>query len=112
MDIPDHGSVTGLADGILFEVVGDWQLDRFKAKNNKIDTILNTGLWRYTRHPNYFGEITLWWGIWLMVAGLPYAYVALVSPVVILLNSLRVWRTVSLRKSLLMTQTTSSTKKN
>ena len=42
MDIPDHGSVTGLADGILFEVVGDWQLDRFKAKNNKIDTILNT----------------------------------------------------------------------
>ena len=69
--------------GYYFEVVGDWQLDQFKAKDTEKDEVLNSGLWRYTRHPNYFGEVTMWWGIWLMVASLPLWYIALISPLVI-----------------------------
>jgi steroid 5-alpha reductase family enzyme len=72
--------------GYYFEVVGDHQLARFirnkKEGKTKIK-IMNTGLWRYTRHPNYFGEVTQWWGIWLIVAGLPYGWVALLSPITI-----------------------------
>lgn len=48
--------------GMFFEVVGDWQLARFKADAANDGKVLNTGLWRFTRHPNYFGEFTLWWG--------------------------------------------------
>jgi steroid 5-alpha reductase family enzyme len=48
--------------GMFFEVVGDWQLARFKSNPAQKGRVLNTGLWRYTRHPNYFGETALWWG--------------------------------------------------
>jgi steroid 5-alpha reductase family enzyme len=69
--------------GYFFEVVGDKQLDDFIKNRQSDKKILDTGLWRYTRHPNYFGEVTMWWGIWLMVAELPLSYLALVSPVAI-----------------------------
>lgn len=68
--------------GYFFEVVGDYQLDRF-LKNKNPGDIMQTGLWRYTRHPNYFGEVTMWWGIFLAVATLPLAFVALISPLTI-----------------------------
>ena len=48
--------------GFGFEAVGDWQLARFKRKPENKGLVLETGLWRYTRHPNYFGEALLWWG--------------------------------------------------
>jgi steroid 5-alpha reductase family enzyme len=48
--------------GMFFEVVGDRQLARFQSDANNRGKVLNTGLWRFTRHPNYFGECTLWWG--------------------------------------------------
>jgi steroid 5-alpha reductase family enzyme len=50
--------------GFLFETIGDAQLSIFK-KSNK-NKIIESGLWKYTRHPNYFGEVLLWWGIWVM----------------------------------------------
>jgi steroid 5-alpha reductase family enzyme len=52
--------------GMVFEVVGDWQLARFKADPANKGKVLDRGLWRYTRHPNYFGEFCLWWGYWLI----------------------------------------------
>jgi len=52
--------------GMFFEVVGDWQLARFRRSGREPGAVLDTGLWRYTRHPNYFGEATLWWGVYLM----------------------------------------------
>jgi steroid 5-alpha reductase family enzyme len=52
--------------GILFETVGDWQLARFKADPANRGRVLDTGLWRYTRHPNYFGECCVWWGFYLI----------------------------------------------
>jgi steroid 5-alpha reductase family enzyme len=52
--------------GIVFESVGDWQLARFKASPQNAGRVLDTGLWRYTRHPNYFGDFCVWWGIYLI----------------------------------------------
>jgi steroid 5-alpha reductase family enzyme len=58
------------AVGIFFEVVGDWQLKRFKADPAHVGEVMDKGLWRYTRHPNYFGDACVWWGIWLAAASL------------------------------------------
>jgi steroid 5-alpha reductase family enzyme len=52
--------------GFCFEAVGDWQLARFKADPANRGRVLSRGLWRYTRHPNYFGECVLWWGFYLI----------------------------------------------
>ena len=52
--------------GMFFEVVGDYQLTRFRANRENRGEVLDTGLWRYTRHPNYFGDFTLWWGFFLL----------------------------------------------
>lgn len=54
--------------GIVFESVGDWQLSRFKADPNNAHRVMDRGLWRYTRHPNYFGDFCVWWGIYLVSA--------------------------------------------
>lgn len=54
------------ATGIFFEAVGDWQLARFKADPANAGTVMRTGLWRYTRHPNYFGDFAVWWGLFLV----------------------------------------------
>ncbi len=69
--------------GYIFEVVGDMQLSQFLKKRKSKDEIITTGLWRYTRHPNYFGEAVQWWGIWLLVIGLPYGLWAIVSPLLL-----------------------------
>lgn len=52
--------------GFLFETIGDWQLTRFRSNPDNSNKVLNTGLWRFTRHPNYFGDFTVWWGLFLM----------------------------------------------
>ena len=54
--------------GLLFEAVGDAQLSRFKADPSTAGTVMDRGLWRYTRHPNYFGDACVWWGIALVAA--------------------------------------------
>jgi steroid 5-alpha reductase family enzyme len=54
--------------GFVFETVGDWQLARFKNDPVHRGTVLNTGLWRYTRHPNYFGDAAVWAGLFLVAA--------------------------------------------
>lgn len=54
--------------GFLFESVGDWQLARFRADPANARRVLDTGLWRYTRHPNYFGDFCVWWGLYFLSA--------------------------------------------
>jgi steroid 5-alpha reductase family enzyme len=54
--------------GFLFESIGDWQLARFKADPAHAGRVCDRGLWRYTRHPNYFGDFLVWWGLWLLSA--------------------------------------------
>lgn len=52
--------------GFLFESVADYQLTKFRADSAKKGTVLCSGLWRYSRHPNYFGELCVWWGLFLI----------------------------------------------
>ncbi|MFO0918792.1 MAG: DUF1295 domain-containing protein [Planctomycetaceae bacterium] len=54
--------------GFLFEALGDWQLARFKANPANSGRVMDRGLWRYTRHPNYFGDCCVWWGVYLIAA--------------------------------------------
>lgn len=72
--------------GFIFESLGDWQLQKFKANPKNKGKIMKTGLWRYTRHPNYFGESMMWWGIWILVIssyGSVINYLTVVSPLTI-----------------------------
>ncbi len=69
--------------GFFFELVGDYQLDGFIRNKENTGKIMTTGLWRYTRHPNYFGEATMWWGLFLIVLGLPLSELVLLSPLLI-----------------------------
>lgn len=61
------GSMTFLV-GLFFESVGDYQLARFKANPANRGRVMNQGLWRYTRHPNYFGDFLVWWGLYCVAA--------------------------------------------
>ena len=76
--------------GFCFETVGDRQLLRFKRDPANQGKLMTTGLWRYTRHPNYFGEVTLWWGIWLMTLALPGGWMTVVGPITITILILKV----------------------
>ena len=66
--------------GVLFEAIGDQQLARFKADAANQGRVMDRGLWRYTRHPNYFGEFCVWWGFFAMA--LPAGWWSVVSPIV------------------------------
>ena len=78
------------AVGFYFEVVGDWQLSQFKKDPAMKGKVLNTGLWRYTRHPNYFGDTCLWWGLWLMCLDQPLGLVSIVGPLAMTFLLMRV----------------------
>lgn len=67
--------------GFYWETVGDIQKYQFKKAGKK--GIIQTGLWRYTRHPNYYGEITMWWAIFLIVLEVPYGWLSIISPILI-----------------------------
>ncbi len=67
--------------GMFFEVVGDAQLAAFKAGPSKRGTILDTGVWAWTRHPNYFGDTAVWWGLWLITASAWPGVLTLLFPV-------------------------------
>lgn len=54
------------AIGVFFESAGDWQLARFKANPDNAGRVMDRGLWRLTRHPNYFGDFCVWWGLYLI----------------------------------------------
>lgn len=54
--------------GLFFETVGDYQMARFKARPDSAGKVMNQGLWRFTRHPNYFGDFCVWWGLFLVAA--------------------------------------------
>ena len=62
----DAAGVTLWLVGMVFEAGGDWQLARFKRDPANRGKVLDTGLWRYTRHPNYFGDFCVWWGFFLI----------------------------------------------
>jgi len=69
--------------GFLFEMVSDAQLARFIRNPQNKGKLMQSGLWRYSRHPNYFGEVTLWWGIWLIALGVTNGFFGIVGPLTI-----------------------------
>lgn len=69
--------------GFVFEAVGDFQLKRFLSDPRNKGKLMTQGLWKYTRHPNYFGEATMWWGIFVIGLSVPYGWLGIITPVVI-----------------------------
>ncbi|MBX2963508.1 MAG: DUF1295 domain-containing protein [Cyclobacteriaceae bacterium] len=69
--------------GFYFEAIGDYQLKQFRLNLDNRGKIITTGLWRYSRHPNYFGEALQWWGIFLMALMMPLGWLMIVSPLTI-----------------------------
>jgi len=69
------------AVGFCFEAVGDLQLRRFRAEEANAGRVLDSGLWRYTRHPNYFGDAVAWFGLWLLACSHWLGVLCVVSPV-------------------------------
>jgi steroid 5-alpha reductase family enzyme len=76
--------------GFLFEAASDYQLQVFKRNPENRGKLLDKGFFRYTRHPNYFGEATLWFGLWLMSVDAPWGIVSVAGPLLLLWLLLRV----------------------
>ena len=71
------------AFGIVYEAIADWQLARFKADPTNAGKVMDKGLWRYSRHPNYFGDMCAWWGMWLIAADAGFAWQSLAGPLLL-----------------------------
>jgi Predicted membrane protein len=102
---PDFGVVAfaGIAlwlVGVAFETVGDAQLARFKADPSSAGQVMDRGLWRYTRHPNYFGDACVWWGIALVAAETGIGAIGLAGAVVMSVLLVRVSGVAMLEKSM------------
>ncbi len=85
--------VAGLAlwsVGFAFEALGDAQLAAFRRDPSNRGRVLDSGLWRFTRHPNYFGDATIWWGLYLFAAGVPGGAWTMFSPILMTTLLLRV----------------------
>lgn len=87
--------------GFGFETVGDYQLARFKSNPDNRGLVMDKGLWAYTRHPNYFGETLVWWGVYLMVLPTPGGGWTIISPLVITTVLLKMTGVVLTEKAIL-----------
>jgi steroid 5-alpha reductase family enzyme len=90
LGVLDWAGTAVWALGIFFEAVGDQQLARFKADVANRRKIMDRGLWRYTRHPNYFGDFAVWWGIYLVALSTGGAWWTIAGPLVMSTLLLRV----------------------
>lgn len=100
LTILDYGGIAIWVIGFFFEAAGDWQLARFKADPGNKGKLLTSGVWRYTRHPNYFGDAAQWWAYFLIAAATPWGWVTIFSPILMTLLLLRVSGVALLEKSL------------
>jgi steroid 5-alpha reductase family enzyme len=85
--------------GFFFEVTADTVGRLFKRRPENKGKVLASGVWKYSRHPNYFGEALVWWGIWLIAAA-AHGYWAVYGPVLITLLLVRVSGVTLLERSL------------
>ncbi len=92
------------ATGFLFEAVGDLQLSRFRADPANRGKVLRSGLWRYTRHPNYFGDAVVWWSFFVLAVGTPGSLWTVYSPIVMTFLLLKVSGVGLLEKKLRRTR--------
>jgi steroid 5-alpha reductase family enzyme len=95
-DSPDSLGIVELigvlvyAVGLYFEAVGDYQLARFKADPANRGGVMDSGLWRYTRHPNYFGDFCVWWGLFIVAAATGVGVWSIIGPIVMTVFLMRV----------------------
>jgi len=92
------------AVGFGFEALADWQLARFKTDPANQGKVMKRGLWGYTRHPNYFGECLVWWGLFLITLATPDGIWSMISPIVITVLLLKVSGVTLLEKTILDTR--------
>lgn len=79
------------AAGILIEALADWQLTAFRRASANSDKVMDRGLWRWSRHPNYFGDFTMWWGIYLIALSASFTlWWTIFSPIIMSVLLLRV----------------------
>jgi steroid 5-alpha reductase family enzyme len=90
LGILDFVAVAVWLFGFYFESVGDAQLARFIKDPANKGKLMQSGLWAYSRHPNYFGEVTQWWGIWLFALSLPNGWMSVIGPITITFLILKV----------------------
>jgi steroid 5-alpha reductase family enzyme len=86
--------------GFFFETVGDAQLTRFKADPSSKGQVMDRGLWRYTRHPNYFGDFSVWWGLYLVALAAGSPWWTIVGPIVMSVLLIRVSGAALLEKGM------------
>lgn len=103
LGLPDALGVVVWAVGFFFEVVGDRQLERFKADPANKGKLLMSGVWRYTRHPNYFGDAAQWWGYFLIAAAAGGWWTGF-SPILMTLLLVRVSGVALLERTLIETK--------
>ena len=89
LGLPDYLGILLWLLGFVFEAGSDWQFSRFGRNPANADAIPNHGFWRYTRHPNYFGSLCIWWGFWLMATSAG-AWWSAVGPALLTVVLLRV----------------------
>jgi steroid 5-alpha reductase family enzyme len=92
------------AIGLGFEAVGDWQLARFKSDPANRGKVMDRGLWRYTRHPNYFGDALVWWGLFVIASATPAGVWTVIGPVVMTVFLMRVSGVPLLERKLVRTR--------
>ena len=90
--------------GFAFESIGDLQLARFKAEPKNKGKVMDRGLWRYTRHPNYFGDALLWWGFLLIALNTPSGVWTVISPLIMTGLLMKVSGVALLEKTLIKTK--------
>ena len=89
-----------VAVGLFFEAVGDAQLARFRSDPANRGEVMDRGLWRYTRHPNYFGDCCVWWGLYAIAAATPLGVWTALSPALMTFLLLRVSGVALLERSI------------
>ncbi len=87
--------------GFFFESVGDAQLASFLKNPKNRGKLMREGLWKYTRHPNYFGEALLWWGVWIIAFSATESFWLVISPMIITLLVLKVSGVTMLEKKMI-----------
>jgi len=100
----DYLGLTAWIIGFFFEAVGDWQLARFKANPSNKGLVMDQGLWAYTRHPNYFGETLIWWGIFLITLATPGSWWTIISPLIITVVLLKMTGVTLMEKTIVHTR--------
>jgi steroid 5-alpha reductase family enzyme len=90
--------------GFFFEAVGDWQLSKFRSDPQNRGRVMQNGLWAYSRHPNYFGETLIWWGLFLITLSTPMGIWTIISPLTITVLLLKVSGVTLLEKTIVDTR--------